>query len=114
AQDLEILTGQLGFEQLDVELDVVDDQDTGGHFAANPSLGEKTLDGAHEARHRYRLGDVSFAAAVADLLLIALHRERGHRDDWDAAQIIVFLEPFGDLEARHLGQLDIHQDQVGP
>ena len=31
-----------------------------------------------------------------------------------ALQVVVLLQPLGDLEAGDLGQLDVHQDQVGP
>src|SRR5205823_5456505 len=112
--DLEILTRELGFEQLDVQLDVINDQHTGGHGSGKPGSGKKALDGAHEAGNGDRLGDVRLAAAVADLLFIALHRKSGHRDDRDRPQIIVFLEPFGNLEPGHLGQLNVHQDQIRP
>ena len=31
-----------------------------------------------------------------------------------ALQLVVLLDPLGDFEAGNLGQLDVHQDQVGP
>src|SRR5437762_6703396 len=77
-------------------------------------LRKKPLDGAHEARHRNRLGNIGFAAAVANLLLVALHREGGHGDDRDRPQIVILLEPFCDFEPGDLGQLDVHQDQIRP
>src|SRR5438045_6344432 len=67
-------------------------------------LREKPLDRAHEAGDRDRLCNIGFATAVADLLLVALHRKGGHRDDRDRAQLVIFLEPFGDFEA---GDLEI-------
>src|SRR5262245_23908636 len=75
---------------------------------------QKAVDGLEELADRDRLGDVGLAAALADLLLVALHGEGGDRDDRDAAQLRVLLEPLGDLEAGDLGQLDVHQDEVGP
>src|SRR5215469_326787 len=65
-----------------------------------------------EIGDRDRLGDVRLAPAFADLLFVALHREGGHCDHRNGAQLFVFLDPFGDLEAGHLGQLDIHQNQI--
>src|SRR5260221_251922 len=53
------------------------------------------------------------AAALANLLLVALHGEGGDGDDRNRAQLVVFLDPFRHLQPRYLGQLDIHQDQVG-
>src|SRR5260221_2904063 len=60
-----------------------------------------------------RLGDRRLAATLADLCLVAFHRNRCHRDDRDRAQFVVFLDPFGDLQPRDLRQLDIHQNEVG-
>src|SRR6185437_7871232 len=69
-------------------------------------------DSLEEIGDRNRLGDVRLASALADLLFVTLHREGGHRDYRNGAQFFVFFDPFGDLEAGHLGQLDIHQYQV--
>src|SRR5215469_2906935 len=69
--------------------------------------------GLEEIGDRDRLRDVSLAAAFADLLFVTLHGEGSHRDHRNGAQLLVFLDPFGHLEAGHLGQLDIHQNQVG-
>src|SRR6266478_5241197 len=61
-------------------------------------LGQETFDGAQKAYHRNRLGDVGLAPALADLFLVALHRESSHCDHWDRAQTVVLLDPLGDLE----------------
>src|SRR5690348_10466300 len=73
---------------------------------------QEPLDGLQEIRHRYRLGDIGLAAALADFFLIALHGKGGDGDDRDRLQSIILLDPFGDLEARDLGQLNIHEDEV--
>src|SRR5262245_16391740 len=52
----------------------------------NVGLAASTQEAAHgveEARHRNGLGDVGLAAALPDDLLVALHGERGHRNDGD-------------------------------
>ena len=59
-----------------------------------------------------RLGDVAVAAGGARLLLVALHRVGGQGDDHDVARRGVGLQPPGQLEAVHAGQLDVHQDQA--
>src|SRR5216684_781887 len=56
---------------------------------------QKALDRLEEIGDGNRLGDIGLAAALANLLLVA------------------FLDPFRHLQPRYLGQLDIHQDQVG-
>src|SRR5690348_13757073 len=73
---------------------------------------EETGNRLEEIGDRDRLGDVGFASTFADLLLVAFHGESGHRDHRDGAQLFVFFDPFGHLEAGHLGQLDIHQNQI--
>src|SRR4051812_43562101 len=75
---------------------------------------EEMTHGLDEFRDRDRLRQIGFAAALADALLVALHREGGDGDDRNGFQIGVVLEPLGDFEARHFRQLDVHQDQVGP
>src|SRR6516162_4294459 len=74
---------------------------------------EETFDSSKKAYYRNRLGDIGLAAAVADLLLVALHRERSHRDDRDHAQIVVLFDPLGHLKTGYFGKLNIHQDQIG-
>src|SRR4051812_30458449 len=72
------------------------------------------FDDLYEPGYRDRFGYIALAAALPDLFLVALHCERGDRDDRDAAEFLVCLQLFGDLQSRHLGQLNIHQDQVRP
>src|SRR5260221_2323061 len=74
---------------------------------------QKALDRLEEIGDGNRLGDIGLAAALANLLLVALHGEGGDGDDRNRAQLVVFLDPFRHLQPRYLGQLDIHQDQVG-
>src|SRR5207245_1438138 len=74
---------------------------------------EEALDGSQEARYRDRLRDIGLAAAVTDLLLIAFHSKRRDRDDRDHSQIVIFLDPLGNLETGYFGKLNVHQDQIG-
>ena len=50
---------------------------------------------------------------TADLLLVALHGEGGHRDDRDRLEVLVLLDPLGHFQSRDLRQLNIHQNQIG-
>ena len=77
-------------------------------------VAEEPANGLDELADRDRLGHIGLAAALADALLVALHGERGDGDDGNGPQIRIVLEPFGDFEAGHFGQLDVHQDQIGP
>ncbi|MGV3657898.1 MAG: sugar phosphate nucleotidyltransferase, partial [Chitinophagaceae bacterium] len=38
---------------------------------------------------------------------LALHREGGHRNDGDRVEVVILLQPLGDLEPRNLRQLDV-------
>src|SRR5262249_3027968 len=74
---------------------------------------EKVANGLDELAHRDRLRQIGFAPALANTLLVALHREGGHRDDRNGLELRIFLQPFGHLEPGDFRQLDVHQDQVG-
>src|SRR5690348_16143133 len=50
----------------------------GGRAAAGA---EELLHRLQEVHHRDRLGEIGLAAAAPYLLLVALHRKGGHRDD---------------------------------
>src|SRR5690348_4403757 len=65
-----------------------------------------------EFADRDRLRQIGLAAALADPLLVALHGERRDGDDRNGFQLRIVLEPFGDFKAGHLGQLNVHDDQV--
>src|SRR5215467_4256200 len=74
---------------------------------------EKVADGLDELAHRDRLRQIGLAAALADALLVALHRKRGHRHDRNGLEFRIFLEPLGYLETGNFRQLNVHQDQIG-
>src|SRR5579871_3676500 len=75
---------------------------------------EKVSNGLDELAHRDRLRQIGFAAALADALLVALHRESGDCDNRNCFQLLVVLQPFGHFQARHFRQLNVHQDQIRP
>src|SRR6202045_3808123 len=81
-------------------------------YRAAPLSGEEALDGPQKARHRDRLRDIGLATPVPHFLLVALHREGGHRDDRDHPQIGVSLDPLRDFQTGYFRQLDVHQDQI--
>ena len=110
--DVEILRRQPRFHQLDVRRHVVDHKNTGSHRRAPSGRAEKMADRLDELADRDRLRQVGLAAALADALLVALHRKRRHRHDRNGLEVGIVLEPLGDFEPRHLGQLDVHQDQI--
>src|SRR3954470_2096344 len=76
-------------------------------------LTDKTPNGFYKFADRDRLGKIRLTAALADALLVALHRERRHRDHRNGAQLRIVLDPARHLEPGDLRQLDVHQDQVG-
>src|SRR4029079_1695005 len=78
------------------------------------SRAEKTPDRLHELADRDRLRQIGLAAALADALLVTLHRERRDGDNRDRPELRIVLEPLRHFEARHFGQLNIHQHQIGP
>src|SRR5258706_9886976 len=75
--------------------------------------GQEAANGLEEIHDRDRLGDVGLAPAFADLLLVALHRERRDGNDRDRFEIVVFLQPFRNFEPRHFRQLYVHQNEIG-
>ena len=77
-------------------------------------IAQEVADGFDELADRDRLGQIGLAAALADAFLVALHGKGGDGDDRNAVAALIVLEPFGDFEAGDFGQLDVHQDQVGP
>jgi hypothetical protein len=46
-------------------------------------------------------------------LLITFHSKRGHGNQWNVAQVIISLKNLRDLKPRNLGELDVHENQVG-
>src|ERR1700722_17472769 len=75
---------------------------------------------AHEAGNQVEkvaqhdgLRDIGVAAMVERLLFVARHREGGDRDHRYVAGRLVRLELARRVEPRHVGKLQIHQDEVG-
>ncbi len=74
----------------------------GRHAQAVP---QKAADGLDELGHRDRLQQIGFTTALADPLLVALHRKSGDRDHWNDLELGVFLEPLGHFETGDFRQL---------
>src|ERR1019366_5504485 len=77
-------------------------------------LMEMMAHGFEELHDGDRLRKIGLAAALPDFFLVSLHGEGGNRDHRSVAQLFVGLEPFRDLKSRHLGQLNIHQNEIWP
>src|SRR5262249_22007031 len=77
------------------------------------SLPKVSAHGLKKRADRDRFGNVGLAAALSDALLIALHGKRGDGNHGNLAQFFVVLEPARYLKTGDLGQLDVHQDQIG-
>src|ERR1700710_349251 len=77
------------------------------------SLPDKPSNGFDKLADRDRFGQIGFATTLANALLVALHRKRGNRNHRDSAQLRIVLDPARHFEAGHLGQLDIHEDEIG-
>lgn len=60
-----------------------------------------------------RFRQIGLASALPDFFLVALHGESGNGDHRDMAQIFVVLDPLRDLKSGDLGQLNIHQNEIG-
>ena len=97
--DVEIVGAEARFEKFEIGEGVVDDENARGHIAPFPA---RARAGAAAARQNWRktsllveiepdrldefddrnwLGEIGFAAALADLLFVALHRKGGDGDD---------------------------------
>src|ERR1700761_8632508 len=63
---------------------------------------QEMTDGLDELGHRDRLRQIGFAAAFADALFVALHREGGDGDHRDLFQLRIVLQPLGHFEAGDL------------
>ena len=98
-------------EQLDVQRNVVDDEHAGGR--TRPPLGEKALHGVEEGLQVDRLGDEGIETGTDDLLLVVGHDRRRNGDHRHAVERRVLAYPAQRLDAVDVGELDVHQDQVG-
>src|SRR5258708_32383540 len=63
--------------------------------------------------NRNRLRQIGLAATLPYALLVAIHRKSRDGDNRDPLQLRIAFDPFRDLEPRNVGQLNVHQDQVG-
>src|SRR5437588_686274 len=77
------------------------------------SLPNKTPDGFNKFADRNWLGQIGLASALANPLLVPLHRKGRHRHHRDRTQFRIVLDPARHFEAGDLRQLNIHQDQIG-
>src|SRR6185437_6960833 len=60
-----------------------------------------------------RLGDVDVASEVVAFLDLDAVVRRGQHDDWNPLEMLVGLEPSQDVEACHVRQIEVQQDQQG-
>jgi hypothetical protein len=95
---------------------VLDDQNPGPPLRSGRGrpVSQRPQVAGHDRRQLQRidrLGEVTVAPRGQDPLPITLHGVSGHRDDHDVPRRGITLEPSGQLQPIHPGQLDIHQDQ---
>src|SRR3954447_6279186 len=76
-------------------------------------LGDKLAHFGQQLARAERLGDVRVGAGGKGLGLVAAERVGGDDHDRDWAQVRIGLDLARRLVAVQLGQLDVHQDQVG-
>src|SRR6266511_1070625 len=74
-------------------------------------VAQPLLDGIQQLSRAVRLGEVGRGASVHRLLVVAAERERGDDDDGDLGGLGLGPDLPGRIEARQLGQLDVHDDQ---
>ncbi len=74
---------------------------------------DEPLDLLHDATRLDRLGQVAIAAGLLCLLAVLFEGVRGERDDGDAAGGRIGLEALRGFPAIHLGDRDVHEDEVG-
>jgi hypothetical protein len=113
---------QHGFEEIEVDIVVIDDQDCCGiehmsPLAAEFRLGslrsvESVPNPGNETARVDRLRDVSAAAGGARRLLVDDKSVRGHGDDGNVLCTRIRFDEPGRLDAVHLGQSDIHHNDI--
>src|ERR1019366_1040200 len=79
----------------------------------NSPLPDKSSNSFNKFADRDRLGQICFAATLADAFLVTLHGKGGDRDYRNGPQLRIVLDPPRHLEAGYLGELNIHQDEIG-
>src|SRR6185437_11728651 len=80
--------------------------------SATSGIGDVIADCLEKFDDGNRFGEISFATALPDLFLIALHSEGGDGDHRNVAQVFIILDPLRHLQTGDFRQLNIHQDQV--
>src|SRR5262245_5376658 len=80
---------------------------------ARSILGQKLVDQRHQVARTVRLGQVRRGARVHRLAVVAAQGERRHHHQWDVGGARIGAEQAGRIESRQLGQLDVHQDEIG-
>src|SRR6185312_1635371 len=73
---------------------------------------QQRLQGFQKAAHVDRLRHIGVAAGLADPYLVPSHREGGDGHDRDVAETVILLDPLRDFETGHVGQLNVHHDQI--
>src|ERR1700736_6949800 len=59
------------------------------------------------------LGNIGITSAGEDFRLVSGHSKRSDRNDWDGARLLIGFEPSRCFHSRNIGQLNVHQDQIG-
>src|SRR6266850_2424100 len=80
---------------------------------ARSVLGEKPVDQRHQVAWTVRLGQVRRGARVHRLAVVPAQGEGRHHHERNAGGARIGPEQAGRVESRQLGQLDVHEDEIG-
>src|SRR6266850_170266 len=80
---------------------------------ARSVLGEKPVDQRHQVARTVRLGQVRRGARVHRLAVVPAQGEGRHHHERNVGRARIGPEQTGRVEARQLGQLDVHEDEIG-
>lgn len=75
-------------------------------------IDEKLADRAQQLVNPDRLGDIALATAAKNAVLIAAHRERGHREDRYVLELAIALDDLSNFQAGDTWELNVHDNQI--
>src|SRR5437773_7133576 len=82
-------------------------------FSPPSVLGQQLADQRQQVPRAVGLGQVRRGAGVHGAPVVAAQRERRHDHERNVRRARIGAQPAGGVEPRQLGQLDVHEDEVG-